>query len=868
MPSSQRSQNNRSEQKADRNPHSKYNDMRNREEEKTITLYKYLSEKALENFVKEKTIKLSFGYEANDRFEILRGDLLQKNTPAEQEAEFPSGTRVGFISLTSVKENPYMWGYYSEKYSGARLKLIFKVKQVDDGEGGIRYLRTDTPSPRQEKFMNFEFTRFDGEYIEKCEYELNRLDKINTNLGKSTKNLISNKHISWSEEREYRILYSINNLKDNALSTLLQSPAIGIYTTSDINRNIVSLELGPFCKLMASDVKRELVSDELLRGISVHRLEFAQGVYQTVRKHDNTEYENYVYNNNELLKLLREKEIRPIRECGWTSFMYAARRGEYEALEELHAKQKKHGSDDDNFVKRRDIYGNNALSLAVLARSRACVEYLLEIGAEMKSASQRMKNNALIWAASIGFDCFVEKLLSWRSDETCCKPDAVCCEPDTEKGDKRTALHWAARNGHATCVKTIVEHINNKQNLSNEQKKDELNRKDGEGRTPLMLAAWAKNLETVQCLVEAKADVKATDDEYSTALIMAAWGKYEDDEKDEKIVSFLLESGAITDVHENMGYTALEYAARHGRKRCLERLLQWLEKRWKEAGKEQDEIEKKVEETCKLLLIPAIQSGHVCCVLLVLSKLEKVCGAKIKHASFAESDINNTMRSAYYCATQRNSEAWEIIEILKKYEFKLTDDKYLISDLAENPNKFMQIARNGQHKILKDILQKDQDSKLIELKDAGGCTAFMWTVADDNIDNMNIFLDRTGIDGLKDKDKGGCNVVMWAARKDSRRCLAKLLDFINTKKQFEILSEKDENGMTALMWAAWKRNAECLKTLMRNDDHSVIKKLLSTQDSQGFTALDWAAKGGSERCVEILLNERVRFGKPAREEKS
>ena len=101
----------------------------------TITLYKYLSVVGLEKFIKEKTIKLSFGYETNDRFEVLRGNLVPKCSSEELEDDFAAGTHIGFISLSEVEENTYMWGYYAEQYRGARLKFQFKVK-IERGDDG------------------------------------------------------------------------------------------------------------------------------------------------------------------------------------------------------------------------------------------------------------------------------------------------------------------------------------------------------------------------------------------------------------------------------------------------------------------------------------------------------------------------------------------------------------------------------------------------------------------------------------------------------------------------------------------------------------------------------------------------------------
>lgn len=808
------------------------------EQAKTITLYKYLSAEALKKFVKNKTLKLSFGYEANDRFEMLRGDLVPGINMAVQEMLFEAGVRIGFISLTAVKENPYMWGYYSEKYTGARLTLRFKVIKCHEGN---RYLRQDKPVPRQKELININYARFDGEYIERCEYEVNRLDKIETELSKCTQNIISNKHISWSGEQEYRILYSVDNLRGNGLSPLLQEDAQmrAIYTTSDLNRNIISLELAPFCDLSVSDLKRTFAEDDLLRGIEIKRLKFVPCLYLTRSDQSVGFYEDFIQNDPKLRSELQARGIHPVPECNWSSLMTTARRGDLAELDSIGKLCKEFNV--HSAYQQVDYLGHNALTLAVIARSFECVDFLLNQGATMEYAKQEKKNEALLWASSVGHVGFVEKLLRWGADIR------------TADIYGRTPLHLAARNSGEKiegrscekCAIIILNYIYDNRGLLY----DEMSRKDDEGRTPLILAAWGKSLEVVKYLVEAKVDINATDYDNSTALIMAAWGKPEEDVKDSFLVSYLLSKGADPEVRENVGISAAFYAARHGRIECLKLLL------------EAAPISRGNKMDHKSLILYSLLGGSIECIRHVISL--PVSKKERKNENSFDKDIFNWNNLIYiiirYCCREGRPDTDGILKLISQYGLIQSDCKLDIKVCRRDPSIILRLAAYGQNELLKQLLPEEGSKQLMELRDKGGCSALMWSVTDDtpdNVANVTTIIDIIGSDSILTKDRGGCNAIMWAARKGSKDCLQALLASFAEHEIERILLDHDKNGMTALMWAAWKGKLECMELIL-NTRHSG----LTLQDAQGNTALDWAVKGGNEKCVHLLLERGAKFGK-------
>merc|ERR1719183_1547765 len=78
--------------------------------------------------------------------------------------------------------------------------------------------------------------------------------------------------------------------------------------------------------------------------------------------------------------------------------------------------------------------------------------------------------------------------------------------------------------------------------------------RDSEGRTPLMVAASHGQLAVVRAFQQAGADVNACDNQKSTALMYAAMHTHVE------VVEFLLASGIDVDVSNSTGKNALAYA--------------------------------------------------------------------------------------------------------------------------------------------------------------------------------------------------------------------------------------------------------------------------------------------------------------------
>jgi carboxypeptidase D len=119
----------------------------------------------------------------------------------------------------------------------------------------------------------------------------------------------------------------------------------------------------------------------------------------------------------------------------------------------------------------------------------------------------------------------------------------------------QTDLHWAARTGQLAVLASQLA------------QGAEMDARDQEGMTPLLLAAQRGHPEMVRLLLAAGADVGARDRQGRTALHYAAMSG------DREVLVELLGAGAEVDIRDLSGETALHLAARRFRAEAVDVLL-------------------------------------------------------------------------------------------------------------------------------------------------------------------------------------------------------------------------------------------------------------------------------------------------------
>jgi ankyrin repeat protein len=142
-------------------------------------------------------------------------------------------------------------------------------------------------------------------------------------------------------------------------------------------------------------------------------------------------------------------------------------------------------------------------------------------------------SQALIDAAKSGDVAEVTRLLNLPGENV------------NELIDDRTALHWAAWNGHIEVVRILIGHGANVSTFGLDN------------NTPLHLVAWEGRTGVAQFLIGAGAKVDALNSFNSTPLHLAAiWGRTE-------VAHILIDHGANTDAVDEDGNTPLSRAEKN-----------------------------------------------------------------------------------------------------------------------------------------------------------------------------------------------------------------------------------------------------------------------------------------------------------------
>ncbi|GBG31240.1 Ankyrin repeat domain-containing protein 17 [Hondaea fermentalgiana] len=177
-------------------------------------------------------------------------------------------------------------------------------------------------------------------------------------------------------------------------------------------------------------------------------------------------------------------------------------------------------------------------------------------GWDAHAAVDRNGANGLLWAAGFG-NLEVCKFLVHE-----CKLDPVNASQKARRGySMRTALHWAARNGHMDVVRWLVE--------------DQASPADavtGDGTTPLCFAAWQGHVEVCKYLIEKAGASPATSNSFGCNLAM--WvAQSPQHESALTLCDYLLERGVdFTRINHN-GQGCLHKAAQRGNRAVCEWLL-------------------------------------------------------------------------------------------------------------------------------------------------------------------------------------------------------------------------------------------------------------------------------------------------------
>ena len=329
----------------------------------------------------------------------------------------------------------------------------------------------------------------------------------------------------------------------------------------------------------------------------------------------------------------------------------------------------------------------------------------------------------------------------------------------------------------------------------------DINARDGNGFTPLMIAAAQRDIAMVHALLSKGADANLKNNDGGTALIaaIASGNKILGD-----IVQSLLAKGADANARDKNEEITRNQAERIG--------LNWpdvskklIENHWVETSM----IVTDMRSGLPVTLMPTVDLERD------KEQIFRVFGADSDKVLSILQEAKNG-RTALTWALERGYT--EIAELL----------------IAAGAKETEQTKKDLDRKLLKDVKAEtpmDLNQELFKAVQGG----YTRTVA--------LLLAKGA--GVNARDKGDYTALMWAAIKDQAKTVEALI------ADGADVNAKNNLGMTALEWAASYGYTEIVTILLANGADANAKR------NDGGTALMSASARGHIETVKILLNKGV-----------
>jgi len=378
----------------------------------------------------------------------------------------------------------------------------------------------------------------------------------------------------------------------------------------------------------------------------------------------------------------------------------------------------------------------------------------------------------------------------------------------------------------------------------------ELDAKDADGRTALMLAAEGGHEECVEQLCARGATIDATDESGCTALMYAS------ESGSVSCIRALLTAAQSSDARadlninaqDSLGETALLKACRAGESEVARTLLEYEEQRC------DVELPSESGETPLLAAVSSANEEDLECLKLLLS--HPTNAAKVNRPN------RLTGESALLASISKDD--WTVFQLLLQAPGIELDNTTIDRDgHRHGPPLLFAIEEEAAIKVIQELL--NQGAKVDASRNERGYTPLHLAVRDENVELVELLVKHVRTKQNPPQPSNSGSVVNLKDR-TSESLLACDTEFgwtplqhaaaQNSKDIIRIMGEagvdpniQDKRGCTALLLAARSSHLPCLKYLIKFGGDALLA------DSAGRTPFGEAAAAGHVEVVKFMLDK-------------
>ncbi len=390
----------------------------------------------------------------------------------------------------------------------------------------------------------------------------------------------------------------------------------------------------------------------------------------------------------------------------------------------------------------------------------------------------------------------------------------------------------------------------------------EIDTRDGNNNTPLILSSLNSHLEAAKLLLAKGADVDAVDSFKSTSLVYAA------EKLNQSLVTLLLSEGAGVKTKNNEGKTALMMAAAGGGSKIVELLLQEgadLRARSKIGDTALSLAAGRSSATVKLLLkwaedlqiddinaegalVNACRNGNDEITRLLIAKNPQIKisgGVPERKLVFAilRGDMKKVRETAeaadIECVTEWGDTPLVLASSLgysNFVEFLLTKKPAVNRRVGQDRTALMNAAANGHKDVVTILLNGGAE---VNAKDRNGAGPLFLSVAAGKIETAKLLLAKGAEINAVNTD--GLSPLAKATLSGNLELMKILL------AAGADIETRDKSGATPLLQAATQGHFEAAKLLIKRAD-------VNAKNNQKNSALSLAVRNGHKDVIRLLVS--------------